>query len=80
MYSRTTLILAACTSLATLGACTQTYKETEGLTLGAGNAVAHNTALQMVDPWPEGVQDTTFAVPAERKSNAPADDAAPEDD
>ena len=38
----------------------------EGVTLGAGNAIAHNSALQIIDPWPPGVQDTDIAVPADR--------------
>lgn len=41
----------------------------EGVTLGAGNAVAHNSALQIIDPWPPGVQDTDLVVPAERESS-----------
>ena len=41
----------------------------EGVTLGAGNAVAHNSALQIIDPWPPGVQDTDLIVPAERDSS-----------
>lgn len=38
----------------------------EGITLGAGNAMAHNSALQIIDPWPPGVQDTDIVVPADR--------------
>ncbi len=36
---------------------------TEGLTLGAGDAIARNTALQVIDPWPEGVEDTDIKTP-----------------
>ena len=39
---------------------------TEGLTLGAGDALAANTALQIADPWPDGVEDTDIVVPNDR--------------
>ncbi len=39
---------------------------TEGLTLGAGDAVARNTALQVIDPWPAGVEDTELIIPNDR--------------
>ena len=39
---------------------------TEGLTLGAGDAIARNTALQVIDPWPAGVEDTELLVPSDR--------------
>ena len=36
-----------------LAGCAQDdYLRTEGLTLTAGDAVARNTALQVIDPWP----------------------------
>ncbi|MDX8523751.1 hypothetical protein RFM68_04450 [Mesorhizobium sp. MSK_1335] len=38
----------------------------EGVTLAAGNAQASNTAMQMVDPWKYGVQNTRLLVPAQR--------------
>lgn len=37
----------------------------EAVTLGAGNAQAANTVLQMVDPWPAGVNDTKIKTPAD---------------
>lgn len=36
---------------------------TEGLSLGAGNAMRVNSALQIIDPWPAGVEDTDISVP-----------------
>lgn len=38
----------------------------DGVTSGAGDAIAANSAMQMVDPWPAGVQDTDLRVPADR--------------
>jgi hypothetical protein len=40
-------------------------KDLEGISLAGGNAIAVNTALQVIDPWPAGVQDTDFPVPAD---------------
>jgi hypothetical protein len=52
---------------------------TEGLTLGAGDAIARNTALQVIDPWPAGVEDTDLLVPNDRgtKDGATPATAAP---
>ena len=52
------LVAAACTS--------DDHRRGLGITDEAGNAIAHNTALQMVDPWPEGVDDTELLLPAQR--------------
>ncbi len=41
----------------------------EAITLGAGNSVAANTVLQMVDPWPAGVNDTDIESPADLKQH-----------
>ena len=74
--------LAVLASLATLvavsGCTTDDYMRIEGMTPGAGNALAANTVMQMVDPWQDGVQDTHLLVPASRGTAAAsaADDAA----
>ena len=36
---------------------------------GCNTAMAHNSALQIIDPWPPGVQDADFAVSAGRASD-----------
>ncbi|KQZ28674.1 hypothetical protein ASD50_19420 [Mesorhizobium sp. Root552] len=62
-----------------LGGCAQDdYLRTDGLTVGAGDAIAANTAMQVVDPWQYGVQNTKLKVPAQRTSSetSPADYAA----
>ena len=48
------------------GCTSDDYMRTEGVTLAAGNAQASNTAMQMVDPWKYGVQNTKLLVPAQR--------------
>lgn len=46
---------------------------TEGVTKRAGDAIARNSVLQMVDPWPEGVEDTNLKVPADRGDEGESD-------
>lgn len=78
MHKTKTLIAMALVTT-TLAACVGPEETlNEGVTLGAGNAIAHNSALQIIDPWPPGVQDTDLVVPAERESSdtAVATDAA----
>ena len=62
------LVTSAILSAAALaaGCASDDYLRTDGLTIGAGNAMAANTAMQMVDPWQEGVQNTKLRVPAVR--------------
>lgn len=60
-----------------LAACTTSETQThEGVTSYAGNAIAANTVLQMVDPWQYGVQDTDLEVPAERRLLPAASESA----
>ena len=62
------LVTSAIISTAALvaGCTSDDYLRADGLTIGAGNALAANTAMQMVDPWQEGVQNTKLRVPAVR--------------
>ena len=39
---------------------------TDSITLEHGNAVAHNIAVQTVDPWPPNVRDTDIDIDGER--------------
>jgi len=58
--------IAILTLAASAAGCAQDdYQRIDGLTMGAGNAIAANTAMQMVDPWPVGVDDTRLRVPAD---------------
>jgi hypothetical protein len=59
-------ITIAATALLLSGCANDDYLRTEGLTMTAGDAVARNSALQVIDPWPEGVEDTALDVPADR--------------
>jgi hypothetical protein len=60
---RTTALFAILASSA--GCATEETTRMDGLTLGAGNAMAANSVMQMVDPWPRGVEDTALIVPAD---------------
>lgn len=51
----------------------------EGLAFGAGDAIAANSAMQIVDPWPWGVERTNLSVPAERERYLPEDAARNEE-
>ena len=70
-----TIKLPLLTAILVLAGCAkQDFYRTEGLTMGAGDAIARNTALQVIDPWPQGVEDTRLLIPAER-GRAPQPDA-----
>lgn len=70
------LIASALSLLAAAGCTTDDTMRIEGLTPDAGNALAANTVMQMVDPWQPGVQNTNLKVPADRSAIAPAGDDA----
>lgn len=61
-------LLLACLAA---GCTSDDYVRSEGVTSGVGNAQAANTAMQMVDPWKYGVQNTRLLVPAKRGAAAP---------
>ena len=52
------------------GCMSDEFRRADGLTDNAGDAVASNTVMQMVDPWQDGVEDTRLRVPAVRGSAA----------
>ncbi len=62
-----TRLLATSACLLPLAGCMNDFEaRSEGVSMGAGNAIATNTVLQMVDPWPAGVNDRRLRVPAYR--------------
>jgi hypothetical protein len=69
--------LAVLIGLAALGSgCMDAHRRADGLTTGAGDKMAGNSVMQMVDPWQDGVQDTKLLVPAVRGTAASAADGA----
>lgn len=59
-------------SLGLTACATEKGPRRETLTLAAGDAIAANTVMQMVDPWPWYSHHSAVAVPAEREQYEPA--------
>jgi hypothetical protein len=73
-----TIKLPLLTAILVLAGCAkQDFYRTDGLTLGAGDAIARNSALQIIDPWPEGVEDTRLLFPADQGRPADLNTPAP---
>lgn len=66
------LILLLVPAALAAGCTTDDTMRLDGMTYGAGDAIAANTVLQMVDPWQDGVQHTDLRVPAERPQSQAA--------
>jgi hypothetical protein len=65
------LILLFSAALALQSCAKEDTLRTDGLTLGAGDAMARNMALQVIDPWPNGVEDTDIVTPNSRPKIIP---------
>jgi hypothetical protein len=78
MRTRAKLVILIALAGLGSGCMSDEYRRADGLTDNAGDAVASNTVMQMVDPWQEGVEDTRLLVPAARSaaSASAANDAA----
>ena len=72
---RNSIIGAAALAGFLTGCAQDDFMRTEGLTLAAGDAVATNSTLQIIDPWPEGVEDTQLRPPGDRGDPSDAKDA-----
>ena len=68
--ARAIILAALAVACGAFGGCSETYQRVDGVTPGAGDAIASNTAMQMVDPWQNGVQNTKLLVPAVRTAQA----------
>lgn len=68
---RTHFKLAVLIGLAGVGSgcVSDAYRRADGLTNGAGDTMAGNSVMQMVDPWQDGVENTKLLVPAARGSS-----------
>ena len=74
MNNKIKILLAGVAAAAATGCTTSTPDvRPEAVTLGAGNAQAANTVLQMVDPWPAGLNDTKLKTPADLDQYKPED-------
>lgn len=68
-----TLGAVAAAAMMLSGCLSAEDKELEGISLAGGNAIAINSSLQIIDPWPAYVQDTDIKVPADRGDAKAAD-------
>lgn len=74
---RTHFKLAVLIGLAGVGSgcVSDAYRRADGLTNGAGDTMAGNSVMQMVDPWQDGVENTKLLVPAARDNSQQSDAA-----
>jgi hypothetical protein len=56
--------------LIALGACTDYLDRRETVSYSAGNAVAYNQAVHMIDPWPAHAKNTRIDTSGERMARA----------
>lgn len=57
-------------SVATLTGCNQYLSRDEGITSFAGEAMAANEAISVVDTWPDGFDDTNIPTNGKRQAAA----------
>jgi hypothetical protein len=69
-------LLAILLPVAASGCMSEDFTRHDGVTFSAGNAIAANSVMQMVDPWQRGVEDPHLVVPAERPQKAEQSDDA----
>ena len=67
--NRSLTIVLAIAAPALLAGCEYTARQ-DTIAPWAGNAVAQNQALQMIDPWPRHAYDTNIASNGERQAGA----------
>lgn len=63
-YKLKHIVTVALCAAALSGCNTTEDPRLEGVALSGGEAIAHNSMLQIIDPWPHGVTQTNTAVPA----------------
>jgi len=62
---------AAVIVAAILSGCAATGPQPEAVSYSAGDAIAANTAMQVIDPWMIGTDDPRLRVPADRTRYEP---------
>lgn len=65
--------------LGSLSACQyEELNRSEFMSPAAGNAIAHNSALQIIDPWPRVAGNNDLRVPVEEYGGEPkAEESSP---
>lgn len=64
-------LIAAFSCLALAGCMSEDVLYYDGVTTAAGDAIAANSAMQLVDPWPAGVEETRLRAPMVRPEPKP---------
>jgi len=59
---RLLLLLSACANLTACSLFNTYFERKDTITLGAGDAVASNIAIQTADPWPRNVGDNNIPM------------------
>lgn len=54
------VILLAC--VAAVSGCADYLNRRDSITLGAGNSIEANTAIQTIDPFPDNASDTQIMI------------------
>lgn len=70
MRSRTSLLPLVLLAGTALGGCQDTLARRDGISPGAGNAVAHNRAVHAIDPWSPASADARIEVSGARVARA----------
>jgi hypothetical protein len=69
-FNKVTSALALVTVLAVLSGCSEYLDRRDTVALGAGNAVATDKVVQMVDPWPPASADKNIAFNGPKMQSA----------
>ncbi|HEY8567035.1 MAG TPA: hypothetical protein VIL65_16170 [Beijerinckiaceae bacterium] len=69
-WSAKPLRLAALGAIAALGACNDYVARKDTIAWSAGDAVAYNKAIHVIDPWPPASADTRIPTSGRRVADA----------
>ncbi len=70
-------VLMASISMVALAGCQyEDRNRSEFMSASSGNSMAHNSALQVIDPWPQNAQDNDLKVPSVKYGGEPKKSAA----
>lgn len=78
MLKKITSIFISFTAVVSISGCQyEQLNRNEFMSNSAGNAIAHNSALQIIDPWPRSAGDNKLKVPTGEYGGEPKEGAAP---
>ena len=78
MLNITAKFLIAGTAIFSLSACQyEQLNRSEFMSDSTGNSIAHNSALQIIDPWPRSAGNNNLKVPSTEYGGEPKKDTPP---